>query len=111
MNSVAVVLIVVGFIIVVIVAVVAWLLYKAGFKVTEVTTKTGPLEAKMKRNPDEKPSKAESPTSRVEVYQKAGRGGVICESGISAPGQSNARIEQHSNGKGSRIDDSPIKLS
>ncbi len=109
MNSVAVVSIVVG-IIVIVVAIIAWLLYKAGFKVKEIKAKAGPLEATMKRKPDEKPSKAKGPTSRVEVSQEASGGGVIRESGISAPGQSNAQIKQHSNGKRSRIDDSPIKL-
>ena len=109
MNFATVTLIVVG--VVVVIAVIVWLLNKAGFKVKEVTAKAGPLEAKMERATGEDVSKAGTPTSRIEVSQKAGEGGVIRKSGISAPTQSNAQIDQQSKGEGSCIDDSPIKLS
>ena len=47
MNSATVTLIVIG--VVVIIAVIAWLCYKAGFKVKEVAAKAVPLEVKMER--------------------------------------------------------------
>jgi hypothetical protein len=112
MNSVTVTSIVVGVVVAIaVVAVIAWLLYKAGFKVKEVTAKAGPLEAKMERPTGEDAAKAGTQTSRIEVSQKAGEGGVIHKSGISAPAQSNADIDQQSTGEGSRIDDSPIELT
>jgi len=110
MDSTTVILIVVG--IIVLIAIIAWLLYKAGFKVKEVTAKAGPLEAKMERPGTSNPAKAGgTPAGRTEVSQKAGDGGVIRKSGISAPAQSNARVDQQSKGEGSRIDDSPIELN
>jgi len=109
MNFATVTLIVVG--VIVVVAVIVWLLNRAGFKVKEVTAKAGPLEAKMERAIGEDVCKPGTPTSRIEISQKAGEGGVIRKSGISAPTQSNVQINQQSKGKGNRIDDSPIKLS
>ncbi len=72
MSSTTVTFIVVG---VIVIAVAAWLLYKAGFKVKEITAKAGPLEAKMERPADGKSAEAETPGG-AEVSQRAGAGGL-----------------------------------
>ena len=98
-------------IVIVVVAVIAWLLYKAGFKTKELTVKAGMVEAKMERETGKDSPQPQTPPARTEVRQTAGDGGVIRKSGISAPAQGNAQINQESTGEGSRIDDSPINLT
>ena len=108
MNFATVALIVVG--VVAVIAVITWLLYKAGFKVKEVTAKAGPLEAKMERDigPD---SKTETPTQRIEAIQEAFQGGRIKASTIKAPANSGASLKQKAEGEKSSITDSEIDLT
>lgn len=106
MNSATITIIVVG---IVVVVVIAWLLYKAGFKVKEVTAKAGPLEAKMERDTGVN-SRTEMPTSRTEATQEAMDGGRIKDSTIKAPAESGAKLKQKAEGDESSITGSSIEL-
>jgi hypothetical protein len=108
MNSTTITIIVVG--IVVGIVVIAWLLYKAGFKVKEVTAKAGLLEAKMERATGVTQN-AEAPIPRTEATQEATDGGRIEGSTIKGPADSGASLKQKAEGDGSSISDSTIELS
>jgi len=95
--------------ILIVIFIVVWLLHKAGFRVKEITAKAGPFKAKMERTTDDKNSQSEAPINESEIFQKASKGGVIHKSGITMSTQGSTRITQKANGKGSRIDESPIK--
>ena len=94
---------------VVIVAVVAWILYKLGFRVKELTAKAGPLEAKMQRDQDTA-KKAGTPLHRTEAAQDAVDGGQIKDSHIRAPADAAAKLTQKAAGPGSSITGSDIEL-
>jgi hypothetical protein len=90
-----------------------WGTHKAGFRVKKATVKTPIFEAEMERKPTdeiEKPAAGPAPTG-PDIHQLASGGGVITESGITAPADSTAKIEQQAKDKGSEIDSSPIKLT
>jgi hypothetical protein len=96
------------------IAVIAWGIYKTGFRATKMTVKTGLLEAEMERAPGDPTAAtqpAPPPPAGPKVRQRAGDGGAITASGISAPADSAADIDQQAKGEGSQIDDSPINLT
>lgn len=96
------------------IAVIAWGIYKAGFRATRMKVKTGLLEAEMERTPGQPLPTADPappPPAGPKVRQRAGAGGAITDSGITAPAASAADIDQEAKGEGSRIDDSPINLT
>ncbi len=109
MDSIVVTLIVIGLTIGVI-AVIAWLLYKANFKAKEIKIKTGVVEATLEREsePDPKPS---PPKPQTQASQEATEGGRIEKSTIEAPAASGASLKQKAKGKDSQIKDSGIKLN
>lgn len=102
--------------IILIVAGLAFALYKAGFRTTKWKLKLPLFEADVERTPTGRTAgtAAESPkvsTSRTEASQKASNGGVIHKGRITAPAESGAKLGQEAKGQGSRVDDSEIKLS
>ena len=107
MNPTAITLIVIG--VIVVVAAVAWILYRLGFKAKEITVKAGPVEAKMEREADT-PDKPTLPKPRTEATQEAVQGGRIKDSNIRAPADSGAKLKQKAAGEGSSISDSDIQL-
>ena len=108
MNLTAVTLVIVS--IIIIIAVIAWLLYKANFKPKEITVKAGVVEAKMERDTGVNP-KAETSTPRTEATQEATAGGRIKDATINAPAESGARLKQKAEGDGSSITGSNIELN
>jgi hypothetical protein len=95
--------------VVIIIAGAAFVLYKAGFSVDKIRAKFGPVEVEASRTkPPTTPATKEVGPS---IHQQAEEGGVITESGITAPANSIAEIEQRAKGQKSKIDDSPIKLT
>ncbi len=112
-QTTIVVLVLVGLII--IIALIAWGIYKAGFRATKVTVKTGVLEAEMERPPSQPEGvglQAEpGPPTGPKIHQRASDGGAITQSGITAPANAAAEIDQQAKGPESKIDDSPIKLT
>ena len=108
------VLILIG--LVVLIAVIAWAIHKAGFRATKMTVKTGLVEAEMERTPGKTtpvatPPEQPPPPTGPQVQQRATDGGAIIDSGITAPADSVADIDQQAKGEGSQIDDSPINLT
>lgn len=100
---------------VIIIALVTWGVYKAGFRTTKVKVKTGVLEAEMERTPSRpagvEPQTEASPPIGPKIHQRASDGGVISQSGITTPANAAAEIDQQAKGPESKIDDSPIKLT
>jgi hypothetical protein len=99
--------------VIVVIAVIAWLLYKAGFKPKEITVKAGPLEAKMERSPaaaGTATEKQDTPKARTEATQEALQGAHIDNSTITAPADSGAKLKQKAEGEGSSITGSTIQL-
>lgn len=90
------------------VGVIAFALYKLGFSVNKLKVKFGLVEVEAGRKPAN--DKA-SPLTGPKIDQRATAGGVIEESGITAPADSAAEITQQAKGEKSKIDDSPIKLT
>jgi hypothetical protein len=86
------------------IAVIAFAVYKAGFRPTKVKVKTGLLEAEMERSP-----RAES-TSPPQFSQEATDGGMIRKANIKAPAGSPASATQKAEGKGSRLEETRIEL-
>lgn len=105
----ATLLILAGIILLVVIATIAWLLYRANFRPKEITVKTGILEAKMERE-NETPPKPEVIKRRTEASQTVSDGAQIIDSNIKAPAQSGAKLKQDAKGKGSEISGSDIEL-
>jgi hypothetical protein len=104
--------------IIIVIAAIAFALYKAGFRVDKLKVKLGLVEAEASRKKSETPpDKTTSDTKETakpvgtSVRQQATDGGVIKRSGITAPAESAAKIDQHAKGEKSRIDESPIELT
>lgn len=100
----------------IIIAAIAFALYKAGFRPTEIKVKTGPVEAKMERTSvqpsgSDKETLPAEPAAPAQFSQEATSGGVIRKSGIETPADSPAGAAQKAEGEGSRVDDSQIKLT
>jgi hypothetical protein len=97
----------------IIIAAIAFALYKAGFRPTEINVKTGPLEAKMERTPAQ-PSDKETPPAEpavpVPFSQEAISGSVIRKTSIKAPADSPASASQKAEDD-SLLDDVHIKLT
>jgi hypothetical protein len=108
MNPTAVALTIM--VVAVVIAVIAWLIYKAGFKPKEITVKTGLVEAKMERETGSD-AKPETPRPRTEATQEALEKGRIKDSKIKAPAESGAKLKQKAEGEGSSIAGSDIELS
>lgn len=96
-------------VVIIIVAIVAWFVYKAGFKAKEITVKTGLMEAKLERS-SPAAEKPEVPTIRTEAAQEALQGGKIKDSNIKAPADSGAKLRQRAENEGSSITGSDIEL-
>jgi len=96
--------------ILIIITAIAFALYKAGFTVSKLKFKLGLVEAEASRDRPSRGEEAVSPTGS-RIRQRATEGGVIKESGITAPADSAAEIDQQAKGEKSKIDDSPIKLT
>ena len=94
----------------IIISAVAFALYKAGFTVNKLKVKFGLVEVEAGRSKPTPDKKAASSTG-PKIRQRATEGGVIKESGITAPANSAAEIGQQAKGEKSKIDDSPIKLT
>jgi hypothetical protein len=94
----------------VIIAAVAFVLYKAGFTVNTIKAKLPMVEVEASREKSILDKKATSP-SGSKIRQRAEEGGVIKKSGITAPAGSAAEIDQQAKGEKSKIDDSSIKLT
>lgn len=95
----------------IIIAVIAFALYKAGFTLDKLKVKLGMVEAEASRGDKSRPDKKPAPPIGPKIRQQAKEGGVITESGIAAPADSAAEIDQQAQGEKSKIDDSPIKLT
>ncbi|MBN1991390.1 MAG: hypothetical protein JW953_01710 [Anaerolineae bacterium] len=106
--SFTLIIIMVVALLIILIAGVAWLVYRAGFRVTGAKVKTPVLEADLAR-PPAGVSTAPAPAGPV-ITQKAGEAGKITKSGISAPADAAAHIEQQATDKG-QINDSPINLT
>lgn len=107
MNSAVVTLIVVG--VVVIIAVVAWLLYKANFKAKEIKIKTGVADFTLDRKPGTETPNTAPAAPRTEATQEAIDRGRIEGASIKAPAESGARLSQKAEGESS-ITNSTIEL-
>jgi len=108
MNPTLIAVLVLGTLI--IIAAIAFGLYKLGFTVNKVKAKLPVVEIEASRD---KPPPAEASPAQTgpEIRQRAKDGGVITGSGITAPADSAAEIDQQAAGEKSKIDDSPIKLT
>ena len=95
---------------VLIIAAIAFALYKAGFTLDKLKVKLGMVEVEASRKPTPDAKEA-APPAGPKIHQRATEGGGIEKSGITAPADSAAEIDQQAKGKGSKIDDSPIKLT
>lgn len=102
-----------GVLVIVLVIVVAYLLYKSGFRLTELKLKWGIGEASMKREPGDK----HTPAAEAEKPPPAGRfsisardGGVVENAHIKAPADAPAEVTQEAEGKGSKVKNSRIEL-
>lgn len=107
MNPTVITLTVVG--IIIIIAAIAWFLYKANFRAKEITMKVGPLEAKMERESKTDP-KTGIEKQHTEASQEATDGGRIKDTTIKAPAESGAKLKQKAEGEGSSITNSGIEL-
>jgi hypothetical protein len=105
-------LIVAVIIFLVVVAGVAFALYKAKFRVDKIKTGVpGVIEMEATRQPTDPPAAAGFPPApRITVEQTVATGGKIEKSGISAPADASAQINQQAADKG-QINDSPINLT
>lgn len=111
MNPTLIAILVLGIIIVV--AAIAFALYKIGFSVDKLKVKLGLVEVeasreKLKTTPD---AKVPARPAGMRIRQQATEGGIIKKSGITAPADSAAKVDQQAKGEKSKIDDSPIKLT
>jgi hypothetical protein len=95
-----------------VIAGLAYAVYKAGFRAKKVTVKTPVFEAEMERKAtDDSPA---APTSTqpapAQFTQQATDGGVITKARIQAPADTSTSAHQKAEGEGSRLDDAQIKL-
>jgi hypothetical protein len=97
-----------------IIVVIAFALYKAGFRPTEITVKTGPVEAKMKRtlaqSGESEAATSAKPATPIQFSQEAINSSEIRKSSIKAPADSSASASQKAEDD-SRLDDAHIKLT
>jgi hypothetical protein len=93
----------------IIIVMIAFALYKAGFTLDKLKVKLGMVEAEASRKKPSSGKKAAPPTG-PKIRQQTKEGGVITKSGITAPATSAAEIDQQAQGKESKIGESPIKL-
>lgn len=113
-NSLLVWIIVIA---IVVVPLIAWLLYKAGFKVKKVKLKAPWIEADMERETEKDPGDKTEPVKpassrmRTEAAQEALDGGVIEDSNIKGSADSGAKLKQKASGEGSKITGSDITLT
>jgi hypothetical protein len=108
MNPTVVLALVLG---VVIIAVVAYMLFRAGFRVDKIKAKLPMMEMEASRTTTTAETSPDKTEASPKIRQQASEGGVITESGITAPADSDAEIDQKAKGEKSKIDDSPIKLT
>jgi hypothetical protein len=108
MSTISIVVLVLGLLIVIVL--IALALYKTGFTVKSLKVKVGPVEAEASRDKPAPDEALDSPGG-ARITQRAQEGGEITQSGITAPADSEAQIEQQAKGTKSKIDDSPIKLT
>jgi hypothetical protein len=108
MSPIVIVALVLG---VVIIAVVAYMLFRAGFRVDKIKAKLPIMEMEASRTPTTAETSVDETEASLKIRQQASEGGVITESGITAPADSDAEIDQKAKGEKSKIDDSPIKLT
>lgn len=98
--------------IVVVIALIAFALYKAGFSVDKIKAKLPMFEMEASRKKDEATQTDNAaPAAGPKISQRAEDGGVISGSGISAPADAAADIDQQAKDRKSKIDDSPINLT
>jgi hypothetical protein len=110
MNSITITVLV--FLGLAIIAGIAYGVYRAKFRVTEVEVNTGLVKTKMTRQAAEAAEPAsEAAPPRTTAEQIAEEGGVVRKSRIEAPAEANAELRQKATGQGSRVDDSEIKLN
>jgi len=95
--------------IVTLIVIVAWVLYKLGFRLDKLKAKLGIVEIETSRTASKTASNIQE--SGTNVTQKASEGAEIIRSGISAPADSSAKVAQQAQGEKSKIEDSPIKLT
>jgi Tfp pilus assembly protein PilE len=107
MSPILVVAIIVG--IAIIIAVIAYAPYRAGFRVDKIKAKLPMLEMEASRTTDK--TKTDAKNATPKIHQEAIEGGAISKSGITAPADSDAEIDQKAKGEKSKIDDSPIRLT
>ncbi|MBN1220408.1 MAG: hypothetical protein JXM69_15885 [Anaerolineae bacterium] len=95
---------------VIVIALAVWGLGKAGFKVEKIKAiLPGVLEMEASRPQKDATNQATPAETHPQVRQSA-KGGKIIQSGITAPADANAEIDQQATDKG-EINDSPIKLT
>lgn len=98
--------------IVILVIVIAFAFYKAGFSVDKIKAKLPMFEMEASRKKDEATQTDNTaPVAGPKISQRAEDGGAISGSGISAPADAAADIDQQAKGQKSKIDDSPINLT
>jgi len=96
-----------------IIAALAFALYKAQFRVKEITAKAGPLEMKMERAPATNSAQETSPAGpalAAQFSQEATDGGVIEKATIEASADAPASATQKAEGPGSRLVEVDIKI-
>lgn len=94
----------------IVVALIALVLYKIGFRVDKIKAKLPVFDVEASRKTRHAAAET-GPHSGPTVRQRAIEGGVIEQSGVTAPAGAAAEIDQQAAGEGSKIDDSPIKLT
>lgn len=95
----------------IIIAAIAFALYKAGFTLDKLKVKLGMVEVEASRDKPTPDAKEAAPPARPRIRVRATEGGGIKKSGITAPADSATEIDQQAKGEASRIDDSPIKIT
>lgn len=98
-------------ILIVVIAVVAYLLRKAGFTVNKIKAMIpGVVEVEAERSSGTPPDSASSTGSPAQFTQEATDGGEINKARIKAPADSSAGASQKASGKDSKLDDVKIEL-
>ena len=98
---------------IVLIAGMAWLLYKLKFRFTEFKVKPPFFELIMKREPHKTPSELQPITrenNSSSATQEASFGGVIADSTIELPADAEAKARQKAKGEKSQIKNSHIKM-
>ena len=103
-------LIVAVILVIAIIGVVAYALYKARFRVDKITAKIpGVVDVQASRAEEETAPDAQD--AKLKISQEAEDGGTISKSGITAPAEAKADIAQRAAGEEAEINDSPIELT